>query len=50
MNTSTERTQVVQDAIQRIKQIAQAGDFTRASLDDILAQLNQLAARTALWN
>jgi len=49
MNVSAERTQVVQDAIQHIKQIAQTGEFSRASLDGILAQLNQLAARKALW-
>lgn len=50
MSVSAERTQVVQSAIERVKQIAQAGELSRGALDDILAQLNRLAARTELWS
>ncbi|KCV24505.1 hypothetical protein L489_1704 [Bordetella bronchiseptica 00-P-2730] len=50
MTAAAEREQVVQGAIQRIKQIAEAGEFDRAALDGILAELNQLAARAALWS
>lgn len=50
MTTSTQRAQAVQQAIQRMKQIAQAGEFDRAALDQILEQVNQLAARKEFWN
>ncbi|KDD59451.1 hypothetical protein L533_1619 [Bordetella bronchiseptica OSU553] len=50
MTAAAEREQVVQGAIQRIKQIAEAGEFDRAALDGILAELNQLAARASLWS
>ncbi|KCV49565.1 hypothetical protein L534_1585 [Bordetella bronchiseptica RB630] len=40
----------MQGAIQRIKRIAEAGEFDRAALDGILAELNQLAARASLWS
>ncbi|AMG87944.1 cysteine dioxygenase family protein [Bordetella bronchiseptica] len=50
MTAAAEREQVVQGAIQRIKRIAEAGEFDRAALDGILAELNQLAARASLWS
>ncbi|AOB26082.1 MULTISPECIES: cysteine dioxygenase family protein [Bordetella] len=50
MTAAAEREQVVQGAMQRIKQIAEAGEFDRAALDGILAELNQLAARASLWS
>ena len=50
MSVSAERTQAVQSAIEQVKQIAEAGELSRAALDGILAQLNRLAARTELWS
>lgn len=50
MNNSATRHQTVSESIGRIKQIAASGDPTRASMTDILAVVNQLAAKTDLWN
>lgn len=50
MSVSTERAEAVQRAIEQVKQIAQAGELSRAGLDGILAQLNRLAARRELWS
>ena len=50
MSISAERTQAVQSAIEQVKQIAEAGEFNRAGLEGILAQLNRLAARRDLWS
>ncbi|CAM4057856.1 hypothetical protein [Bordetella muralis] len=50
MSVSAERTQAVQSAIEQVKQIAEAGELSRAGLDAILVQLNRLAARRELWS
>lgn len=50
MSVSAERTEVVQSAIEQVKQIAEAGELNRAGLEGILVQLNRLAARRELWS
>ncbi len=50
MTISTQRSEAVKAAIQRIKHIAEDGTFTRASLEQILGQLNALAAQKAFWS
>ncbi|WP_114973840.1 cysteine dioxygenase family protein [Rhodoferax ferrireducens] len=49
MNTAAQRIQAVDDSIKNIKQIVGNGDATRQSLAGVLAVLQQLAGRTALW-
>ena len=50
MNTAAQRAQAVNDSIKNIKQIVGSGDATRQSLAGVLAVLEQLAGRTALWS
>lgn len=50
MNTAAQRTQAVGDSIKNIKQIVGSRDATRQSLAGVLAVLEQLAGRTALWS
>lgn len=49
MNTAAQRTQAVDDSIKNIKQIVGNGEATRQSLAGVLAVLQELAGRTALW-
>ncbi|HLT99858.1 MAG TPA: cysteine dioxygenase family protein [Burkholderiaceae bacterium] len=50
MTISTQRREAVQAAVQRIKQIAEEGSLTRTSLEQILDQVNGLAAQKAFWS
>lgn len=49
MNAPINREQAVAETINRVKEIARQEPLTRASLDQILVQLNRLAANSALW-
>lgn len=50
MTTAAQRTQVVNESIQSIKNIVGNTEATRQSLAGVLAVLNRLASRTELWS
>ncbi|MFC5523855.1 cysteine dioxygenase family protein [Polaromonas jejuensis] len=50
MSIAAQRTQVVNESIQSIKNIVGNTEATRESLAGVLAALNQLASRSELWS
>ncbi|GAA0836489.1 MAG: hypothetical protein CL858_27410 [Cupriavidus sp.] len=50
MSIAQQRQTAVGDTIESIRNIVNKGGVTRASLADVLTQVEELAARTELWN